>query len=457
MKNRVHLAALALLLCLGLAAPAFAGSVYVPLAADQTENGVRYQTQVWVTNEGATERRFDAYFVPTGTDGTERGGAVGQTTTVPPNTTIQLSTVVGAGEAGMLEISGAPQIVVNARMVATVNGVASLGTPMPVVSSENMFEADGMAHLQGWMRSSALRSDFGIVNLGHEPATCSIAVFRSNGSQIQSTAVISMPALGHRQFDDALGLLGVQSISAVRSTASCDQPFYVYLRTYNVNTGELFMTLPSEKLESSILTVPGEGPPPGPGPGTCGQGAECLTRSGVFFSPKPGDDYRRVTMNLPPGSYSRIRFRLDIFVSGWTNPSSGLHLAWWLANSGRHFNLYGFSGWKGPNRNAVLFRHGIGIEASQKPKFEQNFVFHPGRTYKVDYDYNPAARYLSYKILDQSGNLLHEINHVPNVNRVHIEPGETITADFSNKLGVNPIEPPSYGWKYQNLIIEVFE
>lgn len=455
MKNRVLLAALALLLCLGLAAPAFAGSVYVPLAADHTANGVRYQTQVWVTNEGAEERRFVSYFIPSGEDGTERDGA-GQMVTVPPRQTTYLSSVTGAGETGMLEISGAPQIVANARMVATVNGVSSLGTPMPVISSENLFEADSMAHLQGWMRSNALRSDFGVLNLGHEPATCSIAVYRNDGSQIQSTAVISIPALSHRQFDDALNLLGVQSISAVRSTTSCDQPFSVYLRSYNVNTGELFFSLPSRSLGDSILTVPGEEPPTPPPP-TCGVGVECLTRNGVFFTPRHGDEYRRVTMNLPAASYKRIRMRLDIFVSGWTNPSSGLHLAWWLANSGRHFNLYGFSGWKGPNRNANLFRHGIGIEASQKPKFEPGFNFQPGRTYSVDYDYNPAARYLSYKILDQSGNVLQEIVDVPNVNMVHIEQGETITADFSNVLGANPIEPPSYGWRYQNLIIEVFE
>lgn len=454
MRNRVLLAALGLL-CLGPAAPVLAGSVYVPLAADRTENGVRYQTQVWITNEGIEERRFSTHFIPTGTDGTDRDGVVNQQVTVPGNGSFYLQSVTAAGQNGMLEISGAPQIVVNALMVATVEGVSNLGASIPVVSSDNLFEADAMAHVQGWMRSNALRSDFGVVNLGHEPASCSISVFRNDGSQIQSTAVISLPPLGHRQFDDALGLLGIQAVSAVRSTTSCTQPFYVYLRTYDINTGELFITLPSSKLESSILQPPGEVAPPPPPP-TCGAGVHCFTKAGTFFTVRPAEPYRRETMTLPPGSYSRLRLRLDIFVSGWTQPTSGLHLAWWLANSGRHFNLYGFSGWKGPNRNEVLFRHGIGITAGDKPKFEQPMVFQPGRTYKVDYDYNPVARYLSYKILDESGNLLKEIRHVPNVNKVHIEQGETITADFSNILGANPIEPPSYGWQYKNLVIEVF-
>ncbi len=457
MKNRVLLAALSLV-CVGPAAPVLAGSVYVPLAADRTENGIRYQTQVWITNEGVEERRFTAHFIPTNTDGTDREGVVNQQVTVPGNGTFYLQSVTGAGEQGMLEISGAPQIVVNALMVATVDGVSSLGAAIPVVSSENLYDADSVAHIQGWMRSNALRSDFGVVNLGHEPASCAISVFRSDGSQIQSTAVIGVPPLGHRHFDDALNLLGVQSISAVRSTTSCDQPFYAYLRTFDVNTGELFITLPSSKLELSALEPPGEvaPPPPPPPPSTCGAGVHCFSRPGTFFTARVGEPYRRETMTLPPGSYSRLRFRVDIFVSGWTQPTSGLHLAWWLANSGRHFNLYGFSGWKGPTRNEVLFRHGIGIAAGDKPKFEQPMVFQPGRTYKVDYDYNPTARYLSYKILDESGNLLKEIRHVPNVNKVHIEAGETITADFSNVPGHNPVEPPSYGWQYKNLLIEVF-
>jgi hypothetical protein len=155
-----------------------------------------------------------------------------------------LGTIADSGETGVLEISGSEHIVVGARMVPTVDGVTGLGASMPVVGSENLFAADATAHLQGWIRSGELVSDLGIVNLGSAAATCSIGVFRSDGTQIQSTAVITVRALGLRLFDDALAILGEQAIAAVRSETSCDQPFYAYLRTYDRTSGELFFTLP---------------------------------------------------------------------------------------------------------------------------------------------------------------------------------------------------------------------
>jgi hypothetical protein len=143
--------------------------------------------------------------------------------------------------------------------------------------------------------------------------------------------------------------------------------------------------------------------------------------------------------------------------NGWYPPSNGLNLVFWLAKAGRHFNLYGFAGFKGPSKNQLLFRHGIGMPAGDKPKFTRPLQAQSGQTYVIDYIYNPAGRNLDLKIMDSQGNVIQRVTDRPNVNRIHIDPGEDITADFSNVLGANPNEPPSYNWQYRNLLLEVFE
>ena len=454
MKHKIP--GLVALLLVSPAATALAGSVYVPLAADHTVEGVRYQTQVWATNTDTDLRQFTSYFIPSETDGVERDENWGTSTAVQPGGTVLVGTVAGSGERGMLEISGAPHIVVTARMVATKDGVTSLGAAIPVIGSQNAFEADVVAHVQGWIRNADLRRDFGVVNLGHQEATCSIAVFRANGSQILSTAIITIPPLGHRQFDDALGLLNLTAISAVRSETSCDQPFYSYLRTYDRVTGDLSFALPSKTLEESTLNPPGQ-TQQAPGCASPAAGYFCYSKPGTFFTPTVRNDYRREDFDVPPGSYSRIHMRFEVLHGGWTAPTGGMHLVFWLARDGRHFNLYGFAGFKGPNTNTLLFRHGMGIEASQKPKFTRQFRAIPGQTYIIDYVYDPVGRTLVLTVMDANENVLQQITDRPNVQQVHIEQGQNITADFSNVLGVNPAEPPSYGWQYRNLLIELFD
>lgn len=451
----------AALLVLCSVAPAFAGSVYVPVATDYVVDGVRYQTQVWVTNSDSSLRQYTTHFIPSDSDGTDRIPNWGVTSSLQAGDSVLLSTVTGPGQMGMLEISGAPQIVAGARLVSTKDGVTGMGTEMPVISSKNMFAANAVAHNQGWVRSGDLRSDFGVVNLGSQEATCSIAVFRNDGSQILTTAVITVKPLSQRHFSDALDILGVAAISAVRSEMRCDQPFYTYLLTYDRVTGDVFISEPNHTIGESTLVAPGgPSPSPGPQPSTCESqtpGVLCFSKSGTFFSPTPGNEYRRETWVVPPGNYSKLRLQVEIVHGGWTPPVSGLHLAFWLARDGRHRNLYGFSGFKGPGNNSILFRHGIGMVAGAKPKFTRPFQAVPGQTYFIDYTYSTSPRTLSLKLLDANHDLILEIVDRPNVNVIEIPPGETITADFSHVLGANPIEPPSYGWQYRNLKMELFE
>lgn len=446
MRKKV-LGVAALLLC-SIPAIVFAGSVYVPLAVDETIDGVRYRTQVWVTNDDTAEDQVTTYFIPTDTDGTDRPGEWGTQTSVLPGTSKLLSSVAPAGTTGILEISGSPEMVVTAQMVATVDGEEPLGTPLRVISSQNAFVPGSVSHLQGWIRSPDLRSDYGIVNLGHQPASCSIKVVRRGGLQILSTAVVTVQALSQRHFGDALDILGEPAIAAVRSETSCDQPFSTYLRTYDRATGELFFVQPSAKLADSTFVPPGTQPPPP----ECPAGATCYDFLSTPFQPTPGAPTRGIDMNLPSGQYSRINLEMDVFHGGWQNPSSGLHNIIWFAKD-RNRNLYGYINFLGPNKNEVMLRHGIGVPQGQKAKILRALVAQPGTTYHFDYVYDTAAQRIEL-IVSQGGQELVRIVDTPNVNNINVSPGERFRAGLGFEPGANPNEPPTYGWRYSNLRVQ---
>lgn len=452
MKHKIPACA-ALLLLAGPAAPALAGSVYVPLATDQTVQDVRFRTQVWATNTDVSLRQFTAFFIPADTDGTDRPENWGTSTVVSAGATMLLGTIANSGETGMLEISGAPHIVVSARLVPTQGGVTGLGASIPVIGSANQFAADATAHLQGWVRSGDVVSDFGVVNLGRASASCSIDVFRSDGSQIQSTAIINMPPLSHRQFDDALGLLGEPAITAVRSETTCDQPFYVYVRTYDRTSGELHFSLPSLKLADSTLAPPGTDPPePVPEPVSCQNGALCYSYLAEPYIPRRSAQNHKIFIAVPPGSYRSVRLQLDVVHGGWRNPSSGLHNILWLARDS-NFDLIGYVNLLGPNKNKLHFRHGMGLSAGDKPKIVKNLVTTPGETYHFDYLWDAGADRIEL-VVTHDGEEVGRIVTEPNARRLSIGNGNRIEVAFSFEAGLNPNEPPTYGWEYKNLKLE---
>jgi hypothetical protein len=444
----------AVLACLVGTLPIHAGTVYVPFTVKTTVDGIGLETQVWLTNSTAGHAQAEVHFIPLGADGTKREGVKPEQVSVRAGTTM-LYDPFGKGQGiGLLEITLPDGVFATARLAGEHPLFGKgLGTEVPVVTSRSLVPKAEIAQIQGWERSEdGVLTDFGLVNLSHQENSCRISVYRGGGAQVKSTVLLPIRPLSMVHFADALGVLGETVTPIARAAVECDREFYTYSLVFNLQTGETLFLTPSGGGDSELA-------PPGQTPkaSECSAGsAHCFRRDGVFFIPTVKDDYRRETFNLPSGSYSSLHLRLEVTPAGWAAPTSGLNLMWWLANTGRHYNLYGFSGIKGPGSNSILFRHGIGMEAGAKPKFSSPFAATQGQTYVFDYVYNPAERVLDYRVLDKAGNVLYQVIDRPNVNRVHIENGESITADFSHRLGINLAEPPSYGWKYANLLIEVF-
>jgi len=440
---------LALLLVCGLAAPLSAGTVYVPLAVDVEINGVQYATEILISNRGVEDRRFSTFFIPNGTNGTNRPDGAADEISVLPGRTIVLTNVAPAGSRGMLEISGAPQLSVAARLVPIVDGVEQVGAALPVLSSSNLIPAGTLVQLQGWERSDVAVSDFGLVNLGHTSSLCEVDVFGPGGAALIPTALLNVPALTGVQFIDVLGLIGVQQLAAVRASVVCDQPFYAFTAAFDPAGVEVTVTGPSQDL-SSALTVPGEEPPPA----SCGQGTLCFEVPGVFHQPTSNNRVNRQAISVPAGVYTTIRAQVDIFIGSWSaSNQSGLHNVFWLALE-RNRNLYGYVNLRGPNRNTILVRHGIGQAQEDKPRIEKALTLSAGRTYHVDYLYDTAQRVIEVTVTDQSGQVLSVVNSAPDVNRINVGAGETFFMDFGF-TGENPNEPPTFGWRYENLLVEL--
>jgi len=442
---------------LGLfAAPAQAGTVYVPLTIDGEAGGIGVRTDVWIANTTNKAIEFTSYFIPSLQDGTDRPAKKGDSIQVAARGTLRFEGIAPAGKVGVMELDLPDGVVATARLVTIHPQLGEmLGAEMPVLSAETLIPAGSTAHVQGWEREvDHVLTDFGTVNLSATPAQCQVSVFRGNGQKIGGTATFPVQPLSSVHFPSALGILGQSDVPIARSQVSCDQDFYPYAVVTDIETGEAVFHGPSARGEDG-LSLPGDDP--GVGGGECPQNAFCFSKSGTFFLPTVKDDYRRENFSVPAGNYSSLHLSVEVVNGGWAQPTSGLNLMFWLARNGRHFNLYGFAGFKGPNRNTVLFRHGIGMVAGDKPKFESNFASQIGQTYIFDYTYNPGEGYLDLKILDKSGKVLWRATDKPNVKTIVIPEGEVITADFSNRLGANPAEPPSYGWQYRNLQFEIFK
>lgn len=440
------------ILCLATAGPAFGGAVYVPYAADVTIGGVNYKTQVWASNRGSENRRFTTFFIGAGADGTDREDAETGNVTVLAGGSVLVQGLAAANQVGMLEISGAPQLMISAQLVPGGDFLGRIGANLPVISSENLVAANETVFLQGISRNSQQVSDFSLVNVSHTQATCTVSAFQANGAAIGSSAQVPVAALSMNRYADVLNILGQPSITGVRLAVTCDQTFYAYGLVFDANNGAVKVIEPSEML-TSTLVAPGDTPPPPPPP-ECGTGVLCFERRGVFFTPTGGEPYRRETFEVPTGSYSKVHLRVEVINNGWRQPTTGIHMLWWLAVN-RHFRLLGFAAARGPNANNVLFRHGMNIEATAKPKYNIPFTMVIGQVYVNEFTYDTGNRTLEYKILDAAGNVLLRVEDRTNVNHIEINDGEDLTADFSWN-GENPNEPPTYGWKYQNLTIEAY-
>lgn len=446
------------LLALLATVPAAAGTGYVPVAMDMDVENVAYETQMWVSNTTSSPASFTSRFIPTGFS--TPGAATGQITVLPGGTFF-LRGLAPAGQIGMLEVVADDGLVIEARLVGTSQiGIENLGASLPLIGASEMLAAGEDAALQGMIRTlTSKRTNLGVINLADQQSQCSITTFRADSSQVHATAVVLLPPTGHRQFDDAFGILGEAVTAHARFEVSCDQPFYTYATIYDLLTGEVTYVTPGSRAD---IGASGGGGGGGGGDGGGGggpvepppAGAQRFVRTGIFHTPRPGNAVKRLAFAPPPGVYKVLHLVMEVRLGPWApGNSGGTHNIIWLARD-RNRDLFGYINAKGPNSNVVFMRHGIGQPQGLKPKVNTNIALQSGETYQFDYTYDTRARRITL-LIKQNGQELRRLTHTPDVNNIHVDPGQEFLMDFGFPPGLNPLEPPTYGWDYKNLVLDL--
>lgn len=299
----------------GAALPAAAQTVYLPYVQNETFGANQVRTRVWVSNASDADRRFSAFFLSAGVDGTAARPELAKITVAPQGTTI--AATVGNPGIGMVEITGAPQI----RYTGVLETIDSQGnllgsSPIPLIGSENLLAKDTAVFIQGLLKSSTRSSSLGILNLAQVASQCSLTFRQADGTQIGSTALITVAPLSLRFFQDALGVLSLTSIADARVQISCDNTYYAYAVTLGIDgTNPLFVGPSSTG--SSKLSPPGVTPPPPPPPA----GSVTFRQDGDFLIARNGDSRAEFAIPVTAGvEYEVVEAEFDFYLDRFLNP-----------------------------------------------------------------------------------------------------------------------------------------
>ncbi len=435
MRSRTSLIGVCALLAGAI--PAVAGEIYVPFASNRLVDGTTYQTKVWVTNTSTAARQFTVRFISQNTDGTVGAGS-GSPLNVPAGGTLLLGSVAPNGSLGMVEISGASQLVVNARInaISPTGGILS-GANVPVVALGNVIKAQATAHIQALeLTSRGTLSDVGIMNLSSAAAQCTVKAYRSNGSQINQTSVISLPPLAERHFENVLGVLGETSVSDARVEVTCDRQFFPYAAVYKPGGPETSFVTPSYALDGDVVPGGGGGP----------AGTVVFEARGLFLNAKAGDSFKQYDIPLIDGvRYRKATIEFDLFVDKFPN---GIFAGVTSMRRNDRTLFYGLIV-RGDRSKAILDM-GVdddivsGSSGPWKAKTNYHLVF----------DYDTQTGNLVFKTF-RNGSLVETLsgplNH-PDLERN----GKVMRVDFGMTGVADGAYFPPIGWKYSNLKV-VFE
>ena len=422
-----------------VAAPAFAGQVFIPLASNRTVGGgVTYRTKVWVSNPAAVDRQAATAFIEQGTDGTAQKTGAGQIQ-VPAGTTVLIASAAPSSQTGMLQISGGDELRVSARVEAIgPDGALLSSAGVPAVSTENALAGGSVAHLQGLGRTAAgAVTNFALLNLSNQAATCTVSAFRADGTQIAHTANVGMPALATRGFDDAFGILGEPQIADGRFEATCDEQFYAYATVLQADGSQTDFVEPSQAMAGTLVS---DAPSPAP------RGAVTLNVPGVFLHATNSGSFISYNLAALPGvAYNQATVEFDLTIH----------------NFNKILLFTGVHSFRRPNKNRkdrVLYYALQLVNRNSKTVLDlgvQDMIargpgpWKSGHTYHLKFTYDVSQRQVR---LDVAENGQHTYSISGAALHLDLSANENpLTVDFGQTgIGDGAYGPP-LGWIYANL------
>lgn len=445
-------------LFVGALSPLSAGTVYVLVVDPKGAGGTTHSTELWISNSATAQRPFKATFLTAETDGTKRSGTPTQIQ-VSAGSTYLLGNAGLIGKYGLLEVDTAESVSVEARLTnLSANGAITTYTAVPVISSANVLPAGETAQLHGLERD-ATRGDFsnlGVVNLAKQAAQCEVRLFRTNGTQIGPTAAISLQPLSLRHFTDAIFALGEQRASDARAQVTCNQPFYAFTSLLTGSTGQLVFTAPAQS-GASTLTAPGDtGNPTTPG-------GKVFTINGLIHVPAAGNEAKEIKVPIDQAlRVKKMIIDVDFTPGPWNATNlAGNHAIIWVHRgkyrSGTIANVNAF----GPGKAVVKNNQNVDMPPGQVTSNDQKRLFERGKKYHLRYVYDAQTNVI--RVIVTSGGV--ELNNfvVEGTARggsIALQPSgpeQGLVVQFGHHRGQEGPEIPSYGWKYENLKIEMIQ
>lgn len=429
MKTRTLLAAVAVLL-LG-ATTVSAGTVYLPLATNAQSGQRTYRTLLWVTNVGNAPAEMQIRYIPTMTNGLPEEGEEGDTMLVAPGSSLPMAPAPGGG-LGMAEIVADDSVHFVAELKSfSPTGQERSAASVPLIDGDNILLADEVAHLLALERQVAgLATNLHLVNLSGEDEECTIRAFRADASQIQGTAIVTVPPLGHREFPDAFGILDEPSVDGARFEVSCTGAFYTY--------ATLLGTLP----DNTVFVTPSAGGDHGlAGPPADGTIFEA---QGTFFNPRQGDSLMEIELPIEAGvRYDSMTVEFDMFVG--TLPTN-LFTSTAQLRRPVPGGLYWAHTIRGGGRDKTLLDMGVGDSLVHQG---QNGVWAQRTPYRVVAIFDTVSGVIDWQVY--RGDVLVE-NIVGGIGQFNLSHnGEGIRLIFGlSKVFDNAFFPP-WGFRFSNL------
>lgn len=434
MMKKVLMAAVAVTALL-TATVASAGMLYLPLAANQTIEGVQYRSIVWITNNGQGPAQVDLRFIPTGTD-----GAVGleadpvvydETLVIAPGTTFVTSAALGS--LGMLEITSEGNIHALSELNAfSPSGQKLTTTSVPLLDAGNILSPGETAQLLALERQiNASQTNLGLVNLNNEESECRIESYDALGQPIAGAAIITVPPLGHREFNDALGILGVPSIDGARFAVTCDSPFYTYATLLSRFPEAIHFVTPAAGGNEALA-----GPP---------QSGTILNRPGQFFAASRSNPLQRVALPLEQGvDYQSVTVEVDMFVPG-SLPTTLFTSTLQLRRAGRN-GLFWAHTIRGGGRLKTLLDMGVGDGLVHQGS---DRTWGLGSTYRVVAVYDVELGQIDWQVYRGNRQVERLVRSIGRFDLRH--DGQGIDLIFGqDKVYDNAFFPP-WGFRFSNL------
>jgi len=416
---------------LAFAPPALAGTVYLPIAVDETVGDKSVHTELWISNPTDEVHEITTLFLPSRTDGTVEDRNLLIPIQIQPGTTIFVDNVVPSGASGMLEINADPELVFSSKLVMDNGDGHRTGARVPLLSSENLIPAEGTAQLLALARTSAgTLSNVGLINLAEEPARCTARVFTGSGSPVGGTAELSLPPLSQVQFLEALALLGLEDVNNVRVELSCDQDFYAYAVVLGREPDETLFVQPSVSGDSELL-APGLLPP-----------FVELTAPGDFLRATRGNPYRLFQIPVERGvPYRSIEIDFDFFLGGFN--TNLFHTVFSLRSGGLFCEL----ALRGDNRRTFFDTPDESARATGP--------WRPGSTYHIHVVYDVVEDHAVLEV-SEFGQVVLTMEAGANRTVLGAVDG-SLRLDFSQQKVFDDAFFPLWGSTFSNLRVRVFE